>query len=395
MIHKPWVRNTVIIAICLFICYMLYAMRSVLSPVFIALAAAYVLDPVIDRFEGWKISRTWGIVLLCSLMVLAMVALTWYLVPQLLSELRSLQETFPTYWNRLKEQALPHLETYLAKHPEEVEQYRETAIAWLQENAGLLLKSITAGLATSFKSIGAFFGNVLGLIIIPVLAFYLLRDFDIMTARLGNLVPLNRRAAVFDLFRELDETMSNFIKGQLLVALLLSLIYTIGLEIANCPASLLIGVIAGFANLIPYLGIALGFVPAVLLTYLSGNPSWQIVAAGLTFVVGQMLEGMVITPKVVGESVGLHPVVVLVGLTIGGTYFGFLGMVLALPATAILMVLLNRTHNLYTNSVLFHGDAANAPPSVNEPNTPQTELTEPEENGLKQPQETPESSENP
>jgi len=364
MIQKPWVRNLVIAAICLFVVYGLYAMRMVLSPVFIALALAYVLDPVIDRFESWKISRTWGIVLLCFLMFIALLGLSLYLVPRLLSELSSLSQTLPEYWNRARDQALPYLNQYVESHPEEMEQYRETAIAWAQENAGVLLQSVTSGLAASFKSIGAFLGNLLGLVMIPVLAFYLLRDFDLMVARIGNLVPIKRRPAVFDLFSELHATMSNFIKGQLLVALMLSVIYTIGLEIANCPASLLIGVLAGFANLIPYLGIALGFVPAVLLTYLSGNPSWQIVAAGLTFVVGQMLEGMVITPKVVGESVGLHPVVVLVGLTIGGTYFGFLGMILALPATAILMVLLRRTYIWYTQSLLYHdGEVNDSKPS--------------------------------
>ena len=172
--------------------------------------------------------------------------------------------------------------------------------------------------------------------------------------------------------------MSNFIKGQLLVALILSVIYSIGLLIAGCPAALLIGLIAGFANLIPYLGIAVGFVPAVLLTYLSGNPLWQIIFAAVTFVIGQMLEGMVITPKVVGESIGLHPVVVLVGLMIGGTYFGFIGMILALPVTAIVMVLLRRAYNFYTKSLLYDNPnepAEAAPP----PSQTSDELNEAEQ----------------
>lgn len=369
LLRKAWVRNGIIGLTCLGFLGVLYGMRSVLSPLFFALAMAYVLDPVIDRFESWKISRTWGIVILCAIITLVVLAFALYLIPRLIHEIEALAKTLPGYWETFEKRFLVTPEGDTAPV---VLKYKTEAITWFNENqdklvewvqvhGGKLLGSLTSGVASSFRSIGVFVGNLLGLVIIPVLAFYLLRDFDIMTSKLGRLVPLQHKAAVFDLFRELDGTMSNFIKGQLLVALLLSIIYTIGLEIANCPASLLIGVIAGFANLIPYLGIALGLVPALLLTYLSGNPTWQIVFAGSTFVVGQMLEGMVITPKVVGESVGLHPVVVLIGLMIGGTYFGFVGMILALPCTAILMVLLKRAHKIYVESSLYDGEKDKTP----------------------------------
>lgn len=359
MLDKPWARNLTISLICLAIVILFFGMRSVLAPVFIALAMAYVFDPLIDRMEKWKISRSMGIVVLCLLFVLALLSLSLYLLPRLLSELDALTSKLPEYGRKLVESINAYLnqenvKQFQLEHAEEIELYKANALSWFQENAGQLASSITSGLASSFKSLGVLMGNLLGLVIIPVLAFYLLRDFNIMTGKLIHLVPLKRREAVEDLVGELHITMSNFIKGQLLVALILSLIYTVGLSIAGCPASLLIGVLAGFANLIPYLGFAIGFVPAVLLTYLSGNPSWQIIVAGLTFVVGQMLEGMVITPKIVGESIGLHPVVVLIGLMIGGTYFGFTGMILALPATAVLMVLLRRTYSLYVNSRLFH-----------------------------------------
>ena len=354
MIHKVWVRNTIIAALVIFFIFLAVVMRAVLAPVFVALAIAYIGDPVIDRFERWKISRTWGIVILIAIITLLLTGLSLYLIPQLMKELQALSAKLPGYWEKLRDLLLPQLQTYAEEHREEVENWKNNALAWLQENAGLLLKSLTSGLATSFRSIGAFFGNLLSLLIIPVLAFYLLRDFDIMTAKMVDLIPIKRRKFVVHLFRDLDRALGNFIKGQLLVAMILSVIYSIGLTIAGCPASLLIGIIAGFANLIPYLGIALGIVPAVLLTYLSGNPTWQILLSGLTFVIGQMLEGMVITPKVVGESVGLHPVVVMVGLTIGGTYFGFVGMILALPTTAVVMVLLRRLYLYYIGSILYH-----------------------------------------
>ncbi len=354
MFEKRWFRNAIIAAIVLLALYLLYATSSVLAPVFIALAIAYVLDPVIDRFERWNISRSWGIMLLCLLMVAVLTGLSLYLVPLLLHQLHALADALPGYWERASASFKPYLQEYMQTHPQEIEDAKNSILLWLKENAAMLSRSLLAGLATSFKSIGNFIGNLLGLVIIPVFAFYLLRDFDLLTGSAVRLIPLKHRAWVLDLVGELNTTMRNFIKGQLLVALMLSLIYTIGLWICGCPGFLLIGVIAGFANLIPYLGLALGLAPALLLTYLSGNPTWQIVGAGLTFIVGQMLEGMVITPKVVGESVGLHPAVVLIGLTLGGTYFGFIGMILALPGTAVLMVLVRRAQGLYIDSVLYH-----------------------------------------
>ena len=365
MIRKAWVRNLIIFLIVAFFITLVLLMRQVLAPLFIALTIAYVGDPLVDRLEKLKIPRTWGIVILIGVMCLVLFGISAYLVPKLAGQVRSLAEKLPTYWETAEkkwEEVMidqdSAIKGFLDNHAEEVETFKQDAANWLKTHAGTLLKSFGTAITASFKSIGAFFANLLGLVIIPVLAFYLLRDFDIMNAKIAALIPIKRRSFVISLFREIDAALGNFIKGQLLVALILSIIYSIGLKIAGCPAFLLIGVLAGFANLIPYLGLILGLVPAVLLTYLSGNPTWQILTAGLTFVVGQMLEGMVITPKVVGETVGLHPVMVLVSLTVAGTYFGFLGMILALPACAVLMVLLRRAYIFYINSMLYHDGAA-------------------------------------
>ncbi len=366
MLHKLWVRNLIIVCVMVVSVFLLLYFQQVAVPIMIALAIGYVGDPVIDKFEEWKIKRTWGIVILCTLIVMVLAGMMLYVVPKLVSQLNDLIATLPGYWEKLSKELLPYLTQYAETHPEEITEAKAAALAWLQENAGILLKNIASSLAVSFKSVGSFLANILGLIIIPVLAFYFLRDFDILKGQALELVPVKRKAYVANLFRDLDQALGNFIKGQLLVALILSIIYSIGLTIAGCPASLLIGIIAGFSNLIPYLGIALGFVPAVLLTYLTGNPMWQVITAGVTFIVGQMLEGMVITPKVVGESVGLHPVVVLVSLMIGGSYFGFVGMILALPVCAVGMVLLRRGYRYYVNSILYHEGESMHLPNENE-----------------------------
>lgn len=360
MLNKIWFRNLIIALTFLISITLLFVMHQVTVPIVIALAIGYLGDPIIDKMEEWKISRTMGIVILIFVMMMATAGLFIYVVPKLFTQLRDLISTLPQYWDKLQESLLPHLQTLISEHQEEVDNAKEAGIAWLQENGGKLLANVTNSLAQSFKSVGSFIANIVSLVIIPVLAFYFLRDFDIMKAKALELIPQKRQPYIAALFGELDQALGNFLKGQLLVALILSIIYSIGLTIAGCPASLLIGLIAGFSNLIPYLGIALGFLPAVLLTYLTGNPMWQVIVAALTFVLGQMLEGMVITPKIVGESVGLHPVVVMVALMIGGGYFGFVGMVLALPVCAVLMVLLRRSYRYYLNSVLYHEEVPEA-----------------------------------
>ena len=362
MLNRPWVRNAIIAGILILGVVLMVLLQKVVVPVFIALTIGYIFDPVIDRFEKWKVSRTWGIVIVIFLLTLAVTGLVVYLIPKLAHQIRVLADLLPGYWDTLKEKAMPQLTAYAEEHPEYVEEFKVSATNWLKENAGMLASNITTGIGSSFRSMGNFIANVVSLVIIPVLAFYFLRDFDLLKAKAADLIPLKRRQFVVDLFTEIDQALGNFIKGQMLVAIILSVIYSVGLTIADCPAPLLIGLLAGFANLVPYLGLALGFVPAVLLTYLSGNPLWQVIFAAATFVVGQMLEGMVITPKVVGDSVGLHPVVVMVALMLGGTYFGFVGMILALPVAAVLMVLIRRGYQFYLGSVLYHEEDRDPPP---------------------------------
>lgn len=361
MLHKPWVRYAIWSGIALVGVALLIILRSVLAPVLIALAVAYVCDPIIDRMEARKIPRTWGIVILLSVVGVIFLGVALYIIPKLIDQIRELTDALPEYVARLKEK-WPEVQAYKDAHQEDYDQI----VAWLMEqgktHGTTLLKSVSLGVAASFRSMGTFFGRLVGLLIIPVLAFYLLRDFDIIRFKALDLVPERHREAVRDLFTELDQALGSFIKGQLTVAIILAIFYSVGLTICRCPASLLIGCIAGFANLVPYLGIALGFIPAVLLTQLAGNPIGFVIGAGLVFIAGQMLEGLVITPKVVGESVGLHPVVVMLALMVGGTYFGIVGMLLALPVAAVLLVIVRRGFSVYLQSSLYR-DIHQPPPT--------------------------------
>ncbi len=225
MLEKRWVRNSAIAGLALLCLLLIVSLKQVLAPVFVALTIAYIGDPVIDWFEARKISRTAGIVILISLFVLMCVGFSLYLTPRLVGEITDLVQAMPGYWARFNEWIRPHIEG----HEAEVTEYTEKAIAWAEENAGVLAQHTTDVLITSLKSMGSFLSSLLGLIIIPVLAFYLLRDFDIMTGQAQKLIPIDKRDLVVDLFSELHLALINFIKGQLLVALILTVIYSNGL----------------------------------------------------------------------------------------------------------------------------------------------------------------------
>ncbi|MCB1043343.1 MAG: AI-2E family transporter [Acidobacteria bacterium] len=351
---KAWVRSLIYVLAVLVTLILLISVREVIAPVLIALITAYVFDPVIDRFEAWKIPRTWGIILLLFILSLILTGFALYVIPRLIEQINDLADRLPVYLERLRVEFMPEFQQFKVRHQDEFNE----AMVWLQEQAkshgGTLVRGLSSSIAASFKSLGSFLAGILGFIVVPVLTFYLLRDFDIMKVKASELIPLGRREAVVSLFSEIDRALGSFLKGQLTVAVILALIYAVGLFFAKCPAFLLIAVIAGFANLVPYLGIALGMLPAIGLTYLSTHSWVYTLVAAITFVVGQMLEGMVITPKIVGESVGLHPVLVMIALMVGGSYFGISGMILALPTSAVLMVIVKRAYRGYLSSELYH-----------------------------------------
>ena len=187
------------------------------------------------------------------------------------------------------------------------------------------------------------------------MAFYLLKDIDKITAKISDSFPMKYRDTIVDVFSEIDSKIKNFLKGQLIVSVILAIIYSIGLSIFNVPLAVVIGLVAGLANIIPYLGIAIGLIPALTLSYLDSHSLVNLVGVVGTFVVAQALEGTVISPRVVGEKVGLHPVMVIVAILLGGHFFGFVGILVAVPAASIVLVLFSRAYNWYLNSHYFNG----------------------------------------
>lgn len=333
---------------------LLSLIAGVAVPVLLALATAYIWNPVVTWLEKKGLSRTVGTSLVFAAGVLLLTGAVLYLVPVFRAE----AEKFPDFLKRASAEVLPRVESLLGVS---VPDFVHLRAGELGSEASGLLKSVGPAVA---KFAASFAGNtarlvttLLGLAIVPVLAFFFLMDYPRLVQIGQSLLPRKSVALVSRRFAQVDEVLGAFVRGQLTVGAILSVLYAGGLSIARIDLAIVIGVIAGFGNMVPYLGTAIGVVLAVVGVMLSWHGPWQLLVVALTFVIAQMAEGFVITPRVVGEKVGLAPVVVMIAVLAFGELFGFVGILLAVPVSAVLKVVLSVVIERYRQSKLYTGEA--------------------------------------
>ncbi|MFF7109959.1 AI-2E family transporter [Pseudomonas sichuanensis] len=336
----------------LLIAVLLYLLHNILSPFLVGILLAYLADPLVDRLERAGLSRTWGVVVVFSLFTLVFMALLLVLIPMLAKQLVRLYELAPQMLDWLQHVALPWVQSRLGLADgfwkfDKIKAAIGAHMGQTTDIVGVLLSQATA-------SSLALIGWLANLVLIPVVGFYLLRDWDLMMAKLRSLLPRQREEQVVGLAGECHEVLGAFVRGQLLVMLALGVIYSSGLMLVGLELGLLIGMLAGLAAIVPYMGFIIGIGAALVagLFQFSGDlyPMLGIVAV---FMVGQALEGMVLTPMLVGDRIGLHPVAVIFAILAGGELFGFTGVLLALPVAAVIMVLLRHVHDLYKESDMY------------------------------------------
>lgn len=324
----------------------LYLIRSILLPFVVGIGVAYFLDPAADRLEKAGFSRGNATALITvgffSILVLIVVLLT----PMLMHQIGGLIEQLPGYYENLHRLA----KGWLAKLPME-----------LAANPGDKLKEFSGNLMTGAQNFvlgilqsGMVFVNLLSLLIItPVVAFYLLRDWDIMTTRIDTLLPRQHADTIRGQLAEIDRTIAGFVRGQFNVMLILATYYAIALSLVGLPFGALIGLLAGLLIIIPYIGAFIGTALAVTVAFAQLDTMWQIGSVGGVFVIGQIMESYYLTPNLVGSKVGLHPVWIIFGMLAGGTLFGFVGILLAVPVTAVIGVLMRFAVGKYLDSDLY------------------------------------------
>lgn len=341
------------LAVTLGVCIFLYFSRRVVAPFFIAFALAYLLDPLVDRLAGCKLSRTLSALLLMLTFFFLVLGCGVLLVPIFSMQAESLAKNIPAYIGIFQEWFRPVLDMISGLDPAKVEEFVNEGLSRFGE---LPMKVLQFSGKFIWGSISNLFNIVLmfaNLVIIPVVMFYLLRDFDSINEKLLRLVPPRFQEKAKDIVMEIDQVLSSFVRGQLVVAGLMGVMYSIGLFLCDTPMSLSLGMMAGLVNLVPYLGLVLGFVPAALLTYMHTQEWMPVLAVAGVFGVVQALEGMVITPRVVGENIGLHPVAVILAVLLGGELFGLAGMILGVPVVAVLNVLMSRGIVQYKTSSFY------------------------------------------
>ncbi|TBU71707.1 AI-2E family transporter [Pseudomonas daroniae] len=342
------------IAVLLVLGGFLYALHPILSPFLVGILIAYLGDPLVDRLERLKLSRTWGVIVVFTLFTLLIALALLVLIPMLGKQLARLYELLPQMLDWAQNQALPWIQVKFGLNEgfwrfDQLKAAISGHLGQTSDIAGLILSQVTA----SSLALMAWVANLL---LIPVVSFYLMRDWDLLVAKLRSLVPRDNEGLTVKLFTECHEVLGAFLRGQLLVMFALGVMYAVGLMSIGLELGLLIGLLAGLASIVPYLGVVVGIGAALLagLFQFGGDPYPLLAIAGV-FVVGQMLEGMLLTPLLVGDRIGLHPVAVIFAIMAGGQLFGFTGILLALPVAAVIMVLLRHVHELYKQSDAYSG----------------------------------------
>ncbi|MBL4607386.1 MAG: AI-2E family transporter [Pseudomonadales bacterium] len=329
---------------------LVYLLAPILSPFIAGAALAYLFDPLADKLEDKGMSRTLSVVAIFFVFVLLLATSILTLIPLLGDQVQLLHEKLPAIIEWFNNTVLPWFEQKTGISIAVLkENLRDTIItAW--NYVGDYIQTAAAQLTRSGLAIFALIGN---LVLIPVVTFYLLRDWDNLIDKLATLLPRNMEKQVISVVKECDEVLGAFIRGQLFVMFLLGFSYALGLWLVGLDFALLIGLLAGLASIIPYMGFAVGLVAATAIAFFQYGDFVHLIMVFGVFTVGQMLEGMVFTPLLVGDRIGLHPVAVIFSILVGGQLFGFTGMLLALPVAAVVMVLVRTAHQHYLESGFY------------------------------------------
>lgn len=354
----------VMVATVLTLLWLLLSTGSLMAPFLVAMGLAYLLDPAVDKLQARGLGRTLSIGILMVPVLVGLVFLFFVGLPALGGQVVEVIRGLPVMLGRLADWAM-EMELELERIPligPALQEYvtdldPQGLVAFLEERRAELARQAWTGVLGVGRGLGAAL-SILGYVVLtPVIAFYLLRDWDRVVARVADLVPRPRLAAMGGFFKDLDELLGRFLRGQITVAVLMGALTALGLWAWGFPFAFLIGAVVTVFSVVPYLGLVLSLLPAVLVALTSGEVGMSLVKVAVVFGVVQGLEGTVISPRIVGDSVGLHPVWIILAIAAGGFFFGFVGLLLAVPAASAVKLLVLRGVDRYKASEHYLGQA--------------------------------------
>lgn len=333
--------------------FMVYLLKPILPPFLVGAILAYLGNPLVMRLQKRGVKRTWAVLLVfCFLSALILLILV-ITVPLLIQQIETIINKMPVMIEWVQQVVFPFIQKYTKLNLSRVDfNALKTALSGGWDTVGNVAGQVVLQVTNSGLMVLGILGN---LALIPVVTFYLLKDWHSMLARLHTLIPRTIEPTVMKLSQECNEVLAAFLRGQLLVMLGLGTVYSIGLWIIDIPFAFLIGMLAGLASIVPYLGFALGIVAALITATVEFKDWLHPGLVIMVFVIGQMLEGMLLTPLLVGDRIGLHPVAVIFAVLAGAQLFGFVGMLLALPVASIILVILRHAYNWYLHSEMYAG----------------------------------------
>jgi predicted PurR-regulated permease PerM len=330
--------------------YVAYELRNVLTPFLLAFIVAYALDPLVDVLERVRVPRPLGAMVVFGAISFALLFGTLYGFAYFRDEFQEAGRQLPTQFELLIKKAepwllqqfkfrLPHnTKELFTRYGTNIREHLPDAARWA---SGVLFGTLSYAFV------------VLSLLIVPVFAFYLLIDFDRIVERAGKLVPRRWQAAIYDTFREIDAMVSGYVRGQLLAIVILSGLYSAGLWLVGLRLAIPIGVVTGCFAFVPYIGFSTGLVLALAMALLDWHDGAFVLQVAAVMLGVQVLDGLFVTPRVVGRSVGLGPVEVLLAMAAAGTLFGFIGVLLAVPIGATAKIVIRRLVGAYVRSDFY------------------------------------------
>lgn len=344
-----------------------------LAPFVLAFVLAYILNPAVGFVARGRVSRSAAIALLCLPFLGAGALAVVFGVPWVGAQVAEVSERAPAFlrqaadWvegmgDRVAALDLPFVDgTRVAAFVRDLD--ADTVVAFLQEHREVLVERVwegVLGLGQGVLSVATVVGYV---VLTPVLTFYLLRDYDRLLARMEELAPEGRGDALVEGVREYDRLLSAYLRGQVTVSVLVGAMTALGLWIAGIPYALLLGIIVAVFNVVPYLGVVLSLIPALVIAVTTGDPLVSLVKVAVVYTVAQSIESAVFSPRIVGESTGLHPVWILLALAVGGFFFGFVGLLLAVPGAVAVRLLAGRLLERYRETGRLGGAMPAAEPA--------------------------------
>ena len=336
--------------------WLIYLLAPILTPFLAAAILAYICDPWVNKLcalklpRGWMLPRTLAALLVMAALVGLLALLILIMLPLLQKELSHFVDHLPALLESARLKVLPLLQLHLGIELQWDNEAVRNLLASHWQSAGGAAAKVLPWLGGGGAKLLALLMNVL---LIPLVLFYLLRDWPLLLSKIERGIPRSMHGKVLEISAEIDSILAQFLRGQISVMLLMSAFYVFGLWLAGLQFALPIGVVAGMLVFIPYLGMFTGLMLATLAAFTQFDQFSSIVLVWGVFGFGQMLEGMVITPWLVGDRIGLHPLAVVFALLAFGQLFGFVGLLLALPLSAALLVGLRHANQWYLNSSLY------------------------------------------